>query len=150
VSCYGCENNARLDELPPRERIVLHDGWRVVHAFNTSLRGWLVLVPMRHVERFSELTDEEIVAFGPLARACSRALEAEVGCAKTYLVVLGEQPGFEHLHAHVIPRMPDVEATIKGTGVFSLLDRPEEEWVPEHERDELALALRGRLRPELR
>ena len=150
MSCYGCENNARVDELAPRERIVLHGGWRVVHAFNTSLRGWLVLVPLRHIERFSELTDDEAAAFAPLARACSRALEEEVGCAKTYVVVLGEQQGFEHLHAHVIPRMRDFDEAIKGTGVFSLLDLPEEEWLPEHECDELALAVRRRLRPLLR
>ena len=145
MSCYACDNNARLDDLPPRERVVARRGWRVAHAFNASLRGWLVLVPLRHLERFSELTDDEAAAFGSLAHACSRALEEEVGCAKTYVVVLGEQEGFEHLHAHVIPRLREFGDDVKGTGVFSLLDRPEAEWIAERERDGLALALRRRL-----
>ena len=145
MTCYSCDNNARLDDLPPRERVVVRDGWRVAHAFNTSLRGWLVLVPLRHLERFSDLAADEAAAFGALARACSGALEQELACAKTYVVVLGEQEGFEHLHAHVIPRMHDLADEWKGTRVFSLLDLPEGEWLPERERDQLALALRPRI-----
>lgn len=118
-----------------------------MHAFNTSLPGWLVAVSMRHVRRFSELSDKEIAGFGPLVRAASAALERTVGCAKTYVVVLGEE--VEHVHAHVIPRMPEFTEEVVGSGVFSLLSRPEDEWIPEAERDRLALALRPRIEEAL-
>jgi diadenosine tetraphosphate (Ap4A) HIT family hydrolase len=124
---------------------VLRDGWRVAHAFNTSLPGWLVLVPLRHIERFGELTEHEAAALGPLALGCARALQLEVACEKTYLVQLGETQGFEHVHVHVIPRMAQFDDDTKGPGVFALLDRNEEEWIPESERDELAMRLRRRL-----
>lgn len=143
--CYPCANNARLDELPPRERIVVQSGWRVAHAFNTTLRGWLVAIPLQHIERFAELDDDEVRALGPLARACARALEEQLGCAKTYLVQLGETEGMEHVHLHVIPRMRHLGDDVKGTNVFSLLDRPESEWIPQDERDALSAALRQRI-----
>jgi diadenosine tetraphosphate (Ap4A) HIT family hydrolase len=147
--CYPCAWNALLDELPPRERVAVHDGWRVAHAFNTSLRGWLVLVPLRHVESFAQLDPAEAAAFARLARAASRALADVVGCAKTYLVILGEEPGFAHLHAHVVPRMPDLADGLKGTHVFRLLGGAQQEWIPEEARDRLALELRTRIDAEL-
>jgi diadenosine tetraphosphate (Ap4A) HIT family hydrolase len=147
--CYPCTWNAALDELPPRERIVVHDGWRLAHAFNTSLRGWLVLVPLRHVESFAGLTEHEAATFAKVARASSRALVEEVGCSKTYVVILGEEKGFAHLHAHLVPRMPEFTDDLKGTYVFQLLGVSEDECVTELERDRLSLALRARIEPAL-
>ena len=147
--CLPCAWNATLDELPPRERIVVHEGWRLVHAFNTSLPGWLVLVPLRHVESFAELAPDEATAFARLLRAASAALEEVVGCAKTYVMILGEEKGFAHLHAHVVPRMPDIPQELKGTYVVRLLGVPEHEWVAEDERDRLAQELKARIEPAL-
>jgi diadenosine tetraphosphate (Ap4A) HIT family hydrolase len=145
AKCYPCTWNAAIDELPPRERIVVHDGWRLVHAFNTSLRGWLVLVPLRHIESFAELTEYEASTFATLVRESSRALADVVGCSKTYVMVFGEEKGFAHLHAHVVPRMPEFTDDLKGTNVVRLLGVGEDDRVPEGERDRLALALRERI-----
>ena len=41
--------------------------------------------------------------------------------------------------------MPDLPDNLKGTHVFHYLNRPEDEWLAEPERDELALALRKRI-----
>jgi diadenosine tetraphosphate (Ap4A) HIT family hydrolase len=147
--CYPCAWNAVLDELPPRERIVVHDGWRLAHAFNTSLRGWLVLVPLRHVESFAELSQHEAETFATLTRESSRALTEAVGCRKTYVMILGEEKGFAHLHAHVVPRMLELPDDLKGTYVFRLLGVSEDDRVAEDERDRLALALRARIEPAL-
>lgn len=149
AECYPCTWNAALDELPPRERIVVHDGWRLAHAFKTSLRGWLVLVPLRHVESFAELSRQEAATFAMLARESSRALAETVGCSKTYVMILGEEKGFAHLHAHIVPRMPDFTDDLKGTYVFRLLGVREDDCVAEDERDRLALALRSRIEPAL-
>ena len=45
--------------------------------------------------------------------------------------------------------MPDFEEDVVGTGVFSLLSRPKDEWIPEDERDRFALALRTRIEQAL-
>jgi diadenosine tetraphosphate (Ap4A) HIT family hydrolase len=147
--CYPCAWNALLDELPPRERLVVYEGWRLAHAFNTSLAGWLVAMPLRHVESFAELTPAEAASFAVLTRAASAALVEIVGCAKTYVVILGEEPGFAHLHAHVVPRMPDLPDELKGTFVFRLLGGSQDNWISEDERDRLSLQLRGRIGAEL-
>src|SRR5690348_14362865 len=82
-----------------------------------ALAGWVVLILRRHETRISELSAEEAADLGPLLRAVSTALEAVVGCSKTYVVMYAEQPGFEHLHFHVIPRMADFESQQRGGGV---------------------------------
>jgi hypothetical protein len=51
--CYSCEQNAAPDR-PPREAAVVTRYWRVVHAFNSCLAGWLVILPLRHVTALDE------------------------------------------------------------------------------------------------
>ena len=46
--CFPCDQQASA-ERPPREAVVETGHWRVAHAFDTSLAGWLVLLPTRHV-----------------------------------------------------------------------------------------------------
>jgi diadenosine tetraphosphate (Ap4A) HIT family hydrolase len=72
---YACAQSA-LSDLPVRERVWVVPGWRVAHDFNTSLPGWLILVPTRHVESLDELTAEEAETLGLLLRQTSIALKA--------------------------------------------------------------------------
>jgi len=141
--CYPCARQAELDDLPPREDILRYGGWRLVHAYNTSLLGWLVAVAERHVDPFSALNAGEAASLGPLVRAASAALTEELGGERTYVIVLGES--VDHVHAHVVPRMSDLAEAQQGLGAFALLDRPETEWISEAERDRIALALRPRI-----
>ena len=78
-------------------------GWRVAHAFGTSLPGWLVVVPRRHVIALDELTAGEAADLGPLLRALTAAMRAVLGCGKTYVALFAEAEGFEHVHFHVVP-----------------------------------------------
>ncbi len=141
-SCYVCTNNGATD-LPPREDIARTDHWRVAHAFNSTLPGWLVLLPSRHVASFAELSSAAMAELGRLTGAASRALHAEVGCAKTYAMQFSEADGFQHLHVHLVPRMPDLPAEHRGPAIFHYLSRPESEWLATSVTDELA----GRLAP---
>jgi diadenosine tetraphosphate (Ap4A) HIT family hydrolase len=141
-SCYACEMTALADDAPPRERVVVEGGWRVALAFNSTLPGWLVLVPTRHVTGLDELTVMESEEFGLLARKASIALRSVTGCAKTYLMIFGEAEGFSHLHAHVVPRMADVTPETTGPLVFAHMVDDPSRWMPEPERDALALTLR--------
>jgi diadenosine tetraphosphate (Ap4A) HIT family hydrolase len=135
--CFSCSLEATSD-LPPRERVVVTDHWRVAHAFDTSLPGWLVIAPRRHLLDLAELHPDAAAELGPLLTDLTRALQRTTGCVKTYVILLAEAEGFAHLHFHVVPRMPDQPADERGPRIFARLGRPEAERVPAPERDRLA------------
>ncbi|MEU5566733.1 HIT family protein [Micromonospora musae] len=145
MDCFTCCSNTRIDALPPREVIAADDHWRVAHAFDTALPGWLVLIPRRHVASIADLTDAEAATLGTWQVRLSRALQAVTGCAKTYVVQFAEKEGFAHVHFHVVPRMPDLPADRRGPRVFSYLGAAEQDRVTEQQQDELAAALREHL-----
>ena len=146
--CVSCANNARAD-LPARERIYLGPRWRAAHAFGTSLPGWLVLVPRRHTVALDDLTADEAADLGPLLRAVSSALRDVVRCRKTYVALFAEAEGFQHIHFHIIPRQPGLEADLRGPRVFGLLGGDPASYVPEAVMDEIADRLSQTLHLEL-
>jgi diadenosine tetraphosphate (Ap4A) HIT family hydrolase len=145
MDCLVCHNNDHFDELPPRERIAADSHWRVAHAFNTSLPGWLILVPRRHVTSIADLTDAEAAALGTWQVRLSRALREVTGCVKTYVVQFAEQQGFAHVHFHVVPRMPDISVDHRGPAVFHHLNRSPEQSIDDEQRDNLAYSVRVQL-----
>ncbi|QZY30198.1 HIT family protein [Nocardioides coralli] len=142
--CYACGQLA-LAEPPPREDVLRTDHWRVAHAFNITLPGWLVVLPTRHITAFTDLHPEAAAELGTLVHRLSRALEAVTGCVKTYLMQFSEAEGYSHLHLHLVPRAVDHPDEARGPRVFSFLSDDEDDWLPEAERDEIALAVRRAL-----
>ncbi len=140
--CYSCDQQAS-SALPPREDVLHTRHWRVAHAFNSTLPGWLVLLPTQHVRAFTELSPEAADELGGLVRRCSAALEEVTGCVRTYLMQFSEADGFEHLHLHLVPRMADHPESARGPRVFAYLTDDEARWIPASERDDLSLAVRG-------
>lgn len=126
---------------PLCEYIYENEHWRVAHAFNTSLPGWLVVISMRHVASFAELSDAEALSFGPLLHRVSKTLKEVMGAVKTYTVLFAEHPEHPHVHFHVVPRAADMPDDSKGTGVFKYLGVPEAEIVPLETRNILAARL---------
>jgi diadenosine tetraphosphate (Ap4A) HIT family hydrolase len=104
-------------------RLLAGGGWRVAHDFNSTLQGWLVLVPRRHVTSIADLTDEEAGTLGMWQVRLSRALRTVTGCVKTYVVQFAEKEGFAHVHFHIVPRMPNLPADRRGPGIFQYMDR---------------------------
>jgi diadenosine tetraphosphate (Ap4A) HIT family hydrolase len=145
TACYACEQEKNFEALPPRERVAVDDAWRVAHAIDTALPGWLVLLPRRHVVAVAELTGVEAAGLGAWQVRLSQALHAVTGCAKTYVVAFGEAQGFSHLHFHVVPRMAELAEDLRGPGVFALLGRAVDEQVSGAEMNELAIVLRRHL-----
>lgn len=145
MDCFACHNNDHFDRLPTRELIAADSHWRVAHAFNTSLPGWLVLLPRRHVTSIAELTDAEAAALGTWQVRLSRALRDVTGCVKTYIMQFAEQEGFGHVHFHVVPRMPDLPGEHRGPRVFHYLIEPPGQGISEEHRDHVAAELRARL-----
>jgi diadenosine tetraphosphate (Ap4A) HIT family hydrolase len=145
LSCFSCTQGARSD-LPLRERIGEDDHWRVAHASETAVPGWLVLVPRRHVIAIAQLTDAEAAALGVWQVRLSRALHEVTGCAKTYVVQFAEADGFAHVHFHVIPRAADLPAEARGPRIFGLLNPGPDRAIPVDRIDEVSSALAARLR----
>lgn len=137
AGCYACDQSG--DDAPLRERFVRRGGWRVAHDFNSSLGGWLVVVPLRHVLALDELTADEASTLGELLRECSIALKRVTGCVKTYVMLFAEADGFAHLHLHVVPRLPDQPSDRRGPRVFGYLKDGES--LTEKRRDEIVDAL---------
>jgi diadenosine tetraphosphate (Ap4A) HIT family hydrolase len=143
-ACQTCELLQRRDrgEAPPWDSILRTGHWDLIHSYDSSLLGWLVLILRRHVESVADLTDAEASALGHLARDVSRALQHALGCPKTYVVQFAEAREHPHVHVHVIARPPDLPDEARGPGIFRYLGRPEPERVPEDERNALAVELR--------
>ena len=144
-ACHTCNEEARFDELPPRECVISDQHWRVAHALNTAVPGWLVLLPRRHVTAVHDLTDAEARTLGTWQVALSRALRSVTGCAKTYVVQFAEAEGFAHVHFHIVPRMTDLPSELRGPGIFEMLRRPQEEHVSADQADDLARRLNAYL-----
>lgn len=143
-SCLTCRQ-AAARQLPSREQILRTDHWRVGHAFDSRLPGWLVALPTRHVTALDELDTEEVAELGPLLRDLTAALRSVVGCVKTYVLLLAEAEGFAHVHFHVVPRMPDQPDDLRGPRVFAYLGQPDGVRVSDDEMDRLADELRDQL-----
>lgn len=138
--CKTCELTKRrsLGTAPLWDCIHRTQFWDVVHAFNTSQLGWLVLVAQRHIEAVDELTDAEAAELGLLIRQVSLALRAVTGCIKTYVIQFAEHEEHPHVHFHLVPRMADQPEERRSTKVFSCLGVPEEKSVREEQMNEIA------------
>ena len=75
--CRTCELVKRRDdgEAPPWDRIRRTPNWDVVHAFGTSVEGWIVLVVRRHITAVADMTADEAAELGPLVKEVSRAVQ---------------------------------------------------------------------------
>jgi diadenosine tetraphosphate (Ap4A) HIT family hydrolase len=144
LDCYNCRITASPDPAP-RDTIVRTDHWRVAHAFDTDLPGWLVLAPTLHVTRITQLAPAAAAELGSLLLDLSVALERETGCLKTYVMQFSEAEGYAHLHFHLVPRMADQPVEHRGPKVFAHLGHPDSRRVSEQDQDAVAARLRAAL-----
>lgn len=145
--CYTCELMKRRDagEAPLWDCIHRTAYWDVVHSYNTSLAGWLVVISRRHLTAIDEMTDDEAVELGRLIRRISVILKTLTGCAKTYVTQFAEHVEHPHVHFHVVPRMADLPEDHRGPNIFKYLGVPEEERVSETAMNQIASEVRRRL-----
>ena len=146
-TCHSCERIAIRDAglAPTWDDILRSEHWDLVHAYDSALPGWLVLVARKHVASIAGLSPGAAADLGPLLRCVSIALHEVTGCAKTYVAQFAESPEHRHVHFHVVPRMADCPADRLGPNVFSYLGASESERVDEETMTRLALDLRERL-----
>lgn len=146
-ACHICERIETRDQgsALPWDNIYRTDHWDLVHSYNSSLLGWLVLVARRHVQSTHELSTQEARELGQLIPAISKALQAELNCSKIYQMQYSEQPGHEHIHMHFVPRAADIPKDRKGALVFGYLGADEQSRVSDAQMNAFALKISNRL-----
>jgi diadenosine tetraphosphate (Ap4A) HIT family hydrolase len=92
--------------------------------------GWLVIVLRRHAEALHDLVADEWAEFGELQRRTVQVLAAETGCAKEYLALFAEKPGFRHLHQHVVAVPAALPDDLRGTKIFARINPAPADVVP--------------------
>ena len=150
ADCYTCaqEADVRADRAPLRERIAADELWRVAHAFNSAMPGWLVLIPRRHVTSLAELTDAEAEVLGSWQVRLSRALQKVLSCQKTYVAQFAEAERFSHVHFHIVPRQANLAGDLLGPRIFQLLNPADWPVVSEHQVTKVSAALAAQLAGE--
>ncbi|MCQ3930887.1 MAG: HIT family protein [Chloroflexi bacterium] len=151
TSCHTCElvERRNVGDAPLWDSIFRTPYWDVVHCNSTSLLGWLILVQRRHIAAIEELSEAEAIELGKLIRHVSIVVTELTGCIKTYVVQFAEAPGHNHVHFHIIPRMPNQLDEHRGPGVFKQLGVLEAERVSETAMNELAQKVRRYLETQL-
>ncbi len=123
--CLSCDLTAGRRELPGG---VIHDDglWRVEHCLGLLGVGTLIVRPIRHVTRVSELGADEAARLGPLLRDAAAVVDELLNPEQVYVCLwshAGGQPG--HVHYVVQPvstelaarygaRGPDLQAAMFG------------------------------------
>jgi diadenosine tetraphosphate (Ap4A) HIT family hydrolase len=144
TACKTCDLIASRDTgtVPLWDAIHRTALWDIVHSYNTSLPGWLVLVARRHINAIDELTANEATELGMLLQKTSAALKRTTGCAKTYVIQFAEHPEHPHVHFHVVPRHADMPPEYRSLNVFKYLGVSETERVSEDVMNKLAMQIR--------
>ena len=142
--CKACELVARRDMgiAPVWDSILRTQFWDVVHCDDTALLGWIVVVARRHMEAIDELTQAEALELGLLLRKVSIALKQITNCTKTYVMQFAESEGYEHVHFHVVARMPDLPEEHQSVRIFKLHGVSEEERLSEERMNGFSVLLR--------
>ena len=118
-SCKSCQAIQGLISLTNTPRIIETRHWVIEHAHPTAVRGWLVIVLNRHCSALHELTEEEFEELSHLLRLACQALHQVLDTEKEYVMQFAEGEGFNHVHVHVIARLPDWPPELKGPRIFS-------------------------------
>jgi diadenosine tetraphosphate (Ap4A) HIT family hydrolase len=147
TDCESCKLVRRRDAgaAPLWDSIYRTQFFDIAHAFNTSLPGWIIVVLRRHAGAIDELTVDEASELGVLLSKVSVGLKDTVGCTKTYVMQFAEQPGYNHVHFHVVPRMADLPETSRGANIFNYLGVDDEHRISEDAMNEIASRMQKEL-----
>jgi diadenosine tetraphosphate (Ap4A) HIT family hydrolase len=112
MQCKVCLSNQAKLRISPGPTIFTGKYWLVEHCYPSQTAGRLVIALKRHVHALHELTTEEYIEFAKILELTISSLHACYLSDVEYCACFSEQPGFEHIHFHIIPR--GTERTVKG------------------------------------
>ena len=121
LSCAAGEGRLQLSLVPT---LALTEHWRIEQGHPSKVRGWLVVVLRRHAPALHDLTGDEWTELATVLAAVCSALRAVVGAEKEYLMQFAEAEGHQHVHFHVVPRLPEWPRELSGPRVMEALGSP--------------------------
>jgi diadenosine tetraphosphate (Ap4A) HIT family hydrolase len=143
--CLSCQLTTERFTKPVCENIFENSFWRIAHAYNTSLSGWLVIVALRHIETLADLTSEEAVSLGEMIRKTSKAVQQVTSAVKTYSIMFAEHPQHSHVHFHIVPRRADLPLEQRGGNIFQYLNVADDAIIPLEQRNDISSRVRALL-----
>ena len=152
LTCAAGDGRVQLS-LVPSLAVTTH--WRVEQGHPTTVRGWLVVVLHRHAPALHDLTGDEWAELATVLAACCDALREVVAAEKEYVMQFAEAEGHQHVHLHVVPRLPEWPHELSGPRVMDALHPKDAEPLTLEEvgptlealRQALARRLGGSIRP---
>ena len=117
TNCLVCEQNNH-DKEPLLKVIWESSAWVLHHDLGSPVLGWLILQPRRCVQGVSKLTRQEASEFGSISRDVALGMELILNVPKVYSLSFGER--VSHLHAHFVPRYPDMPEEYLAFGIGDL------------------------------
>lgn len=148
--CFACmlEGTCAFCDADVLERQTFYedDLVRALYTHKPIYPGHCLIIPIRHVERFEMLTDEEITAMGRAIKKVNRAVE-EVFHTSAYLLLQknGAEVGqtVPHVHFHYIPRQAGDDSTL--AFLFHMFWTNAKDPIPESEMQQVVTQLKNAL-----
>lgn len=142
TDCRTCKSNSGEERVSPGPVIYESEYWLVDHMYPVKLPGWLVIVSKRHIDYVHSLSTGEWTDFGHVAQYVGNRLRILTRCERLYVAFFAETAGF-HLHAHLIPKPPNLPKEFKGPNIFRRFTTADEaESISKEETIEMSIQLR--------
>ena len=118
LTCAAGEGRIQLSLVPS---LVVTDHWRVEQGHPTTVRGWLVVDLRRHAPALHDLTADEWAELATVLASVCDAHREVLGAEKEYVMQFAEADGHQHVHFHVVPRLPEWPPERSGPRVMESL-----------------------------
>lgn len=140
--CFICEIVARNPDYPAH--IVYEDDKTIAFLDKYPfMYGWTLVAPREHREQATgDFTVEEYLDLQRIVYKVAEAVRQEIGAERVYLLSLGSNQGYSHVHWHIAPLPPGVPYREQQLAVF----RKGVLKIPEEEKASLATRIRRRMK----
>jgi diadenosine tetraphosphate (Ap4A) HIT family hydrolase len=128
--CISCRSIQGIERLSPVPRILETRHWVAEHLSSTSIKGWVIVLPKRHVTAIHQLPKEDMVEFGELLHVICEGQYALYKPVKEYFMQYSEGEGYSHTHVHIVPRVPELPDKFKGPRVMRAMGNNPENTLP--------------------
>lgn len=141
LPCLSISGEQRISPAP-----FIHEGtyWIVDHAYPTTMKGWLVIVPRRHVYALHELSKEEFTELAEIQYKLAQVMHSYPHIQKEYMMCFAESEQFHHVHIHFVGKPHDLPAELLGPRIFAALQVDAQRAIPPEELSVLCADLKER------